>query len=698
MAITFDPFLGKIRKKDVSTGGAATWGNIIGTLSDQTDLNSALSGKASSTHSHAESDITNLTTDLGNKVDKVTGKGLSTEDYTTTEKNKLSGIEAGAEVNVNADWNSATGDSQILNKPTLGTAAAKNVPATGNASATEVVQGDDTRLTDARTPTTHSHAPSDVTGTAVTTSDSRLSDARTPTAHNQAETTITFTDVATGNASVSSHGFFPKLPAASGKYLKDDLSWDSPAGGVTDGDKGDITVSGSGATWTIDSGTVTEAKQVLADNTTNDVSTTKHGYAPKAPNDTAKFLRGDGSWAVPSSMGSNSFQIDSSGGTSDTYGVLGGLVNSSNTLYTVSLGSYVSGSLEVYLNGQLQTQGTAEDWVETTPASGTFTFNTAPQTGDVIMVGYRYSVATSGNADTLDGLEATAFAVAAAGVTNGNTHDHSGGDGGQINHTTLSNIGTNTHAQIDSHISSTSNPHSTSDANLSTSDVTTNDVSITKHGFAPKAPNDATKFLDGTGAYDTVKDADLVVSDVTTNNVSTTAHGFVPKGTNVGNYLKDDGTWSAVTASGGASIVKITSNMAANTTTTLTDTTGIAFSVTSGTYYRFSFQILYRSAATTTGIKLTVTTPAVTTLAAVVKAPVSTAAGGTASEFGDWITSSGDAVTGTGTPATSTTHIAFIEGTILPSADGTLQVRHASEVASSGVTIMAGTNGLLWTL
>lgn len=31
-----------------------------------------------------------------NKVDKVSGKGLSTEDYTTTEKNKLAGIEAGA--------------------------------------------------------------------------------------------------------------------------------------------------------------------------------------------------------------------------------------------------------------------------------------------------------------------------------------------------------------------------------------------------------------------------------------------------------------------------------------------------------------------------------------------------------------------------------------------------------------------------
>lgn len=58
-------------------------------------------------------------TALGNKVDQVIGKGLSTEDYTSDEKTKLSGIATGAEVNVNADWNSTTGDSQILNKPTI---------------------------------------------------------------------------------------------------------------------------------------------------------------------------------------------------------------------------------------------------------------------------------------------------------------------------------------------------------------------------------------------------------------------------------------------------------------------------------------------------------------------------------------------------------------------------------------------------
>ena len=48
-----------------------------------------------------------------------TGKGLSTNDYTTTEKDKLAGIAAGAEVNVQSDWNqsSSSADDYIKNKP-----------------------------------------------------------------------------------------------------------------------------------------------------------------------------------------------------------------------------------------------------------------------------------------------------------------------------------------------------------------------------------------------------------------------------------------------------------------------------------------------------------------------------------------------------------------------------------------------------
>lgn len=82
-----------------SGGGGGTWGSITGTLSDQTDLQLA----------------------LDNKVDKVVGKELSTNDFTDALETKLNGIEAGAEVNVNADWNAISGDAQILNKPAIPT-------------------------------------------------------------------------------------------------------------------------------------------------------------------------------------------------------------------------------------------------------------------------------------------------------------------------------------------------------------------------------------------------------------------------------------------------------------------------------------------------------------------------------------------------------------------------------------------------
>ena len=48
----------------------------------------------------------------------------------------------------------------------------------------------------------------------------------------------------------------------------------------------------------------------------------------------------------------------------------------------------------------------------------------------------------------------------------------------------------------------------------------------------------------------TISDATISITDIATNNFTTTAHGFVPKGTNVGNYLKDDGTWATVSGSG----------------------------------------------------------------------------------------------------------------------------------------------------
>jgi hypothetical protein len=62
------------------------------------------------------------------------------------------------------------------------------------------------------------------------------------------------------------------------------------------------------------------------------------------------------------------------------------------------------------------------------------------------------------------------------------------------------------------------------DANLSTSDITTNNVSTSKHGFVPKAPNDSKKYLDGTGAWTSLPiEIQLACSDETTALTTGTA-------------------------------------------------------------------------------------------------------------------------------------------------------------------------------
>lgn len=67
----------------------------------------------SSAKTYTDEKVETLNNAIGSKVDKVSGKGLSTNDYTTTEKNKLSGIASGAEVNQNAFSNIAIGSSTI---------------------------------------------------------------------------------------------------------------------------------------------------------------------------------------------------------------------------------------------------------------------------------------------------------------------------------------------------------------------------------------------------------------------------------------------------------------------------------------------------------------------------------------------------------------------------------------------------------
>lgn len=73
--------------------------------------------------------------------------------------------------------------------------------------------------------------------------------------------------------------------------------------GLSDGDKGDITVSSSGSIWVIDNSVVSENKMILSDVTNLDVSTSGHGFFPKLPTSTGKYLKDDMTWDTPSGTG-----------------------------------------------------------------------------------------------------------------------------------------------------------------------------------------------------------------------------------------------------------------------------------------------------------------------------------------------------------------------------------------------------------
>lgn len=135
---------------------------------DITGLASALSGKADTSHTHSRDDVTGLSTALSGKVDKVSGKALSTNDYTTAEKNKLAGIAAGANAYTHPASHPATMITGLADVATTGSYNdLLNKPTTMTPKAHTHAQSDVTGLASAlsgKANTNHVHAQSDITG------------------------------------------------------------------------------------------------------------------------------------------------------------------------------------------------------------------------------------------------------------------------------------------------------------------------------------------------------------------------------------------------------------------------------------------------------------------------------------------------------------------------------------------------------
>jgi hypothetical protein len=105
-----------------------------------------------------------MTTAYAAKLDGVaTGATANSSDATLLARANHTGTQAAGTITGLAAVATSGAYTDLSGTPTLGTAAAHDVPASGDAASAEVVLGNDSRLTDARTPITHTHADTAVT-------------------------------------------------------------------------------------------------------------------------------------------------------------------------------------------------------------------------------------------------------------------------------------------------------------------------------------------------------------------------------------------------------------------------------------------------------------------------------------------------------------------------------------------------------
>lgn len=273
-------------------GGATTWGSITGTLASQGDLNDALNDRLLAS---AVSAFGLTLIDDADAAAARTTMGLGTAATQATSAFEAAGaITTHAGVTSSVHGITAYGSSIVSSVDAaaartalgLGGAAVLSVGTTGGT----VAAGDDARLSDARTPTSHTHGNisnsgsigvtanlpiitstlgSLTTGSFGTTAntfcqgnDARLSDARTPTAHTHGNITnvgaigsTSGVPIITGASGVLQAGSFG---TTAGTYCQGD---DARLAAQTITLTGDVTGSGTGSfAATIANDAVTYAK------------------------------------------------------------------------------------------------------------------------------------------------------------------------------------------------------------------------------------------------------------------------------------------------------------------------------------------------------------------------------------------------------------------------------------------------------
>jgi hypothetical protein len=156
-------------------------------------------------------------------------------------------------------------------------------------------------------------------------------------------------------------------------------------------------------------------------------------------------------------------------------------------------------------------------------------------------------------------------------------------------------------------------------------------------------------------------------------------------------YWCDGTSWIDLTLSGSADARLTTTRLGAdvtNSTTTLANATGLSIALAANSTYALNVQVMFQTAATTTGIRLTQTVPSGATVVAQWDTPTSLTARTLANQRA---ADAGAASTAMDVANANT----LAAGTLLVvtgASAGSLQIRFASEVAASNAVIKAGSN------
>ncbi len=152
-------------------------------------------------------------------------------------------------------------------------------------------------------------------------------------------------------------------------------------------------------------------------------------------------------------------------------------------------------------------------------------------------------------------------------------------------------------------------------------------------------------------------------------------------------YWCDGTTWIDLVPEPRLSTVRLTADVT-NNTATLANVTGLALALAANSTYQIDGRVMFQTATTTTGIRLTQTVPSGATVVAQWNTPTSLTASTLANQRAADAGATTTAIDTANANTLATTSILVITAATA----GNLQIRFASEVSGSKAVVKAGSN------